>query len=197
MFDTGRKRLSDRLTIIHRSIIRELLHLRKAREGEHDHFRDFLSNRDVMQYWGWPADTAINQTKPELHSIITLTISGVEEFVIVLAASESVDSSAKLASKDKVIGTAGIWDQGRSYSCFTATTGVRGYMIEVLIAFVLVFWHQGFEKIFADVDPRSEGRIKLLNKFVFVETGRAKNTFRTCIGWCDGVYLELKRSSRP
>ena len=69
-------------------------------------------------------------------------------------------------------------------------------MSEALTTLIPMFWAKGVEKLLADVDPRHGICIKVLNGFGFVETRREKNTFKTDIGWCDSVYLELWRPRR-
>ncbi|KAF5316315.1 hypothetical protein D9619_006833 [Psilocybe cf. subviscida] len=49
------------------------------------------------------------------------------------------------------------------------------------------------EKIKADVDPRNAASLRVLKKLGFVEVGSALRTYETHIGWCDSVYLELRR----
>lgn len=45
----------------------------------------------------------------------------------------------------------------------------------------------------ADIDPRNDASLKILTRLGFVEVGRAEKTFKTHLGWCDSVYLELSR----
>ena len=75
----------------------------------------------------------------------------------------------------------------------------KGYMAETLDALLGpcgLFWEKGVERVIADVDPRNEGSIGILRKFGFEETGRGEGTYETHLGWCDSVYLELRRSGR-
>ena len=90
------------------SIKTQRLQLREAREGDLEDFHEFFGNRDVMRYWAWPTHTSIDQTKSYLSDMIASSTNGSVEFVIELPASEPPDSSATAASKNKVIGTAGI-----------------------------------------------------------------------------------------
>ena len=52
------------------------------------------------------------------------------------------------------------------------------------------------EKVVADVDPRNDACLGMMKKFDFVETGREERTYETHLGWCDSVYLELRRPKR-
>ena len=124
--------------------------------------------------------------------MIASSTNGHIEFVIV------IPSPSTAVSKDKVIGTAGIWDEATGEIEFMLRRDywAKGYMSEVLTTLIPMFWEKGVEKVFADVDPRNEGSMKVLNRFGFVETRREKNTFETDIGWCDSVFLELWRPRR-
>lgn len=193
----GRKRRSGQ-SIKHESIKTQRLQLREARKGDLNDFHELFSNRDVMQYWVSRTHTTIDQTKSYLNDMIASSVNGTLEFVIVLPASSRLDSSSTAAGKDKVIGTAGIWDEtkGEIEVMLHRDHWGQGYMSEALTALVPMFWEKGFERLIADVDPRNKGSLKLLNRFGFVESGRAKNTAETDLGWCDSVYLELWKTRR-
>lgn len=193
----ARKRCSSQTTK-YRIIRTERLQLREARKGDLDDFHEFLSNRDVMRYWAWPTHTTREGTKSYLNRILKSSTNGNVEFVLVLPVSNPLDHhSSKTSSKEKVIGTAGIWDEatGEIELMLHRDYWGHGYMSEALTAMIPTFWQKGLEKLVADVDPRNEGSIKVLKKFGFVEAGSAKNTCETDIGWCDSVYLELRRPS--
>lgn len=130
--------------------------------------------------------------------MISSSTNGDVEFAIVLPAPRSPNTSSTAVSKDKVIGTAGIWDEATGEIEFMLHRSYwdQGYMSEVLTTLIPTFWQRGVTKLVADVDPRNKGSIKVLNKFGFVERGREKNTFETDIGWCDSVFLELWRPRR-
>ena len=130
--------------------------------------------------------------------MITSSENGYFEFVIVLPAAISLEPPSAAVSKDKVIGTVGIWDQitGEIELMLHHEHWGQGYMSEALTTLIPMFWKRGVEKLLADVDPRNYGSIRLLSRFGFVETRREKNTFKTDIGWCNSVYLELWRPRR-
>ena len=196
-FEMAKKRCSCQ-TIKHKPIRTERLQLREARKGDLDDFHEFFSNHDVMRYWAWSTHTTIDQTKSYLNVMMESSTNGDVEFVIVRPASNPLDHhSSTAASKEKVIGTAGIWDEGNGEIEIMLHRDYwgHGYMSEALTAMIPIFWQKGLEKLVADVDPRNEGSIKVLNKLGFVEAGSAKNTSETDIGWCDSVYLELRRPS--
>ena len=180
------------------SIKTKRLHLREARRSDLADFHELLTNSDVMQYWAWPTHTTFAQTTSYLNKMIAASTNGDIEFVIVLPASEPFDPSAIAAGKDKVIGTAGIFDRatGEIELMLHRDYWSQGYMSEVLAMLVPRFWQKGVRKLVADVDPRNYGSVKLLNKFGFVETHRESKTCKTDIGWCDSSYMELWRPRR-
>lgn len=196
-FKMVRKRCSGQ-TIKYKTIRTERLQLREARKGDLDDFHEFLSNRDAMRYWAWPTHTTIDRTRSYLNEMMRSSTNGDVEFVIVLPGSSPLDHpSSTAASKEKVIGTAGIFDEanGEIELMLHRDYWGHGYMSEALSAMIPIFWQRGLEKLVADVDPRNEGSIKVLNQIGFVQTGSAKNTCETDIGWCDSLYLELRRPS--
>lgn len=113
--------------------------------------------------------------------MIASSTNGICEFVIVLPAAISLDSpSTAGSSKDKVIGTVGIWDQltGEIELMLHRDHWGQGYMSEALTALIPMFWARGVKKLLADVDPRHGNCIRVLNRFGFVETRREKSTFK-------------------
>lgn len=130
--------------------------------------------------------------------MIASSTNGNLEFVIVLPAPMPLGPSSTIVSKEKIIGTAGIWDEatGEIELMLHSDYWAQGYMTEVLTTLIPILWQKGMQKLVADVDPRNNASIKVLNRFGFVETHRKKKTFETDIGWCNSVYLELWRPRR-
>ena len=177
------------------SIRTQRLQLREARNSDLADIHEIFSSCDVMRYWAWPTHTSIDETNEYLQAMIASSTNGDIEFVIVLP---TLDPPSPALSKEKVIGTAGIWDEatGEIALMLHRDHWAKGYMSEILTTLIPGFWAQGVKKVFADVDPRNEGCIKVLTRLGFVETHREKNTCETDIGWCDSVYLELWRPRR-
>ena len=174
------------------------LHLREARTSDLADFHELLSNSDVMRYWAWPTHTSFEQTTSYLNKMIAASTNGELEFVIVLPAPKPFGRSATAAGKDKVIGTAGVFDRdtGEIELMLHRDYWSQGYMSEVLATLIPRFWQKGVKRLVADVDPRNYGSVKLLNRFGFVETHRESKTCETDIGWCDSIYLEVWRPRR-
>lgn len=131
--------------------------------------------------------------------------NGTLDFVIVLLSPPSSLSPAEgdqppSDPAEKVIGKAGIWSQANSEIGFMLNRAYwrKGYMVEALTALLGpdgAFWQRGVERVLADVDPRNESSTGVLRRFGFVETGREERTFETHLGWCDSVYLELRKET--
>lgn len=100
-----------------------------------------------------------------------------------------------LACTGKVIGKAGIWETKNHEIGFMLNRIYwrRGYMAEAMEVLLRHIWRQGIEKMMADVDPRNEASMGLLEGFGFVEYAKEARTIETHMGWCDSVYLSLER----
>lgn len=138
--------------------------------------------------------------------------NGSRDFVIELRQTD------QQGEKGKVIGKAGLWDGREIGFLLSRSYWHQGFMSEAFAAFLPHIWTTTSSKasmgsftatgnveekdveatmvlddIFADVDPRNDASIGILKKFGFVETGRKARTYATHLGWCDSVYLSLKR----
>ncbi|KAL9610931.1 MAG: hypothetical protein Q9167_004409 [Letrouitia subvulpina] len=138
--------------------------------------------------------------------------NGSRDFVIELRQTD------QQGGKGKVIGKAGLWDGREIGFLLSRSYWQRGIMSEVLATFLPYIWTATtsrasiepitatgrveekdmeatmvLDDIFADVDPRNNASIGILKKFGFVETGRKERTYATHLGWCDSIYLSLKR----
>lgn len=98
-----------------------------------------------------------------------------------------------------MIGKAGIWNGEEIGFIINKSYWRKGYAFEALSAIIQQYWstrkpENGTDnlKIKADVDPRNEACLNLLKKLGFQVVGHAEKTFKTHLGWCDSVYLEVK-----
>ena len=72
----------------------------------------------------------------------------------------------------------------------------QGFAIEAVSAMIQhSFVALDLEQVTADVDPRNNASITLLQKLGFKETGRARNTFLLGEEWCDSIYFSLSRAA--
>ena len=125
--------------------------------------------------------------------MIASPTNGTLDFCLVL-------TSPRSPANDKVIGKAGIWNADTQEIGFMLNRSYwgKGYMNEALTMLLPHVWEQGVQKVVADVDPRNQASLQSLERFGFVETGRAVKTFETHLGWCDSVYLTLEKpQSKP
>lgn len=123
-----------------------------------------------------------------VESMVGSPHNGVCDFVII-----SCDMEYP-AHYGRAIGKIGCWDGTEIGFLLNRAHWGKGYASEAVGAVLNHMWKtEGVMKVTADVDPRNEACLRVLRKFLFKETGRAEKTFETELGWCDSVYLELKR----
>ncbi|KAM0800331.1 acyl-CoA N-acyltransferase [Usnea florida] len=184
------------------TILTPRLILRAAQASDLDALHDMYSDEEVMRYWSRPPYTDKLQTLLSLADMISSPANGVLDFVIALRPaappSQPTTPTTPPPPPTPIIGKAGIWSPSTSELGFMLhrTHWRQGYMSETLNALLGprgLFWEKGLERVIADVDPRNAGSIGVLRKCGFRETGRAVGTFETHLGWCDSVYLELRR----
>lgn len=137
-----------------------------------------------MRWWSTPPHAGRDQTRAWLHGMVTAPPERSDDFVVEL--------------EGKVVGKAGclrLPDIG--YLLHPEVWG-RGYATEALAAFIPhVFAAHPVDRLTADVDPRNAASLRLLDKFGFVETGRAERSWLVGDEWCDSVYLALDRPGDP
>ena len=125
--------------------------------------------------------------------MIASSTNGIHDFVITLnAPDEQLPSSDK---GGKVIGKVGIWRAENNeigYMLHRDHWG-KGYMTEAMAVLFPYLWKRGVPRVVADVDPRNDGSIRLLQKFGFMETGRQSRTGEIGGVWYDSVYFALER----
>lgn len=153
-----------------------------------------------------PPHTTLAETETYLSRMIdNKKYNGVTEFSVCLTASSEADTiraeqSDECSEGDGtnliVIGKAGLWDGREMGYIFDREHWGKGYAFEALDAILKHVWaleDSPPEVAFADVDPENVASMRLLLKLGFVETGGAKNTYETHLGWRDSVYFEKKR----
>lgn len=155
--------------------------LRTARAGDLDDFHLILSDQQAMRYWSSLPHAAIEETRDWLDRMIAIPPEEGEDFVI--------------ERDGRVIGKAGFyrfpeigfilrrdqWGQGVAREALRPVIE-RGFMVH------------GLARIEADVDPRNQGSLRLLEGLGFVRYGFAERTWLIGDQWCDSVYLSLGRS---
>ncbi|KAG0124119.1 acetyltransferase [Tuber indicum] len=152
------------------------LGFRQITDADVQAFHEILSNREVMRY----GSTLPHTTLSETHTWVTKSATTTHDYAILLKPT------------NEVIGKIG---------CFGSDIGFllhprvwrRGYATEALEAFLQVLWEGEVQVVTADVDPRNERCLRLLEKFGFGIVGQAEGTYVTWEGVCGSVYLELQR----
>ncbi|KJA22812.1 hypothetical protein HYPSUDRAFT_87169 [Hypholoma sublateritium FD-334 SS-4] len=181
--------------------------LRAAEKRDLPYYHKWFSDPESMKFWSTPPHTNLEETETYLKRMIdNEKYNGVTEFSVCLTASSEADTIRAEQGSDAcsegddadlvVIGKAGLWDGREMGYIFDRENWGKGYAFEALDAILKHVWtleDSPPEVAFADVDPENVASMRLLLKLGFIETGRAKNTYETHLGWRDSVYFEKKR----
>jgi [ribosomal protein S5]-alanine N-acetyltransferase len=160
----------------------ERLLLRRAMPDDLEALHQVFRDGRAMQYWSNGPHTDLDQTRRWLDSMIEASPDESDDFIV------TVDG--------QTIGKLGCWKLPEIGLILRSDHWGKGYASEAMAAFLThIFATRDIDRVTADVDPRNEGSLRLLQKHGFVETGRAKGTWNTHIGLCDSVYLALPRPS--
>jgi ribosomal-protein-alanine N-acetyltransferase len=89
-------------------------------------------------------------------------------------------------------GKAGLWRANEIGFIFSRSVWGTGIASEAVRAIMSRASTRGVTSIIADVDPRNERCLRLLEKLGFVQTGATKHTVLVGDEWADSVYLEAK-----
>lgn len=154
--------------------------LRRPRADDLDAFYAIMSNPQAMRYWSTLPHASIETTRPWLAQMIERTANGGEDFVIELDGRVIGDVGAGRLPEFGLMVDPEFWG--------------RGIATEAAAAFIAyVFDARPIAELTADVDPRNEASLKVLNKLGFHVTGTAENTVLLGDEWCHSVYLALPR----
>lgn len=158
----------------------ERLVLRRAHWQDLLPMHAVLSDSQAMRYWSTPPHATLDQTRDWLGSMIDADPLVSDDFV--------------LEFEGKVIGKAGCWRLPEIGFVLHPDYWRRGLAREALDAIIgRLFMRFPIHQITADVDPRNQASLGLLNRIGFHETGRAARTWLVGTEWCDSVYLALLR----
>ena len=161
-------------------IVTDRLVLRRARWEDLDAMHAVLSHPAAMRYWSSLPHASIDETREWLRSMIEADPAENEDYVIELGG--------------RVIGKAGCYRLPEIGYILHPDHWGCGYATEALRAVIpLVFGRHEVEAIKADIDPRNQASIRLLEKLGFTITGRAERTWEIGGQYYDSVYLELRR----
>ena len=161
-------------------LITARLKLRRAAANDLGAFHEILSNPAAMRYWSTPPHESREQTREWLESMMADGPPESEDFVIELGG--------------RVIGKAGCWRVPEIGYILHPDCWGQGLAAEACAAVIThVFANSETPAITADVDPRNEASLRLLDRLGFVETGRATATYEVAGEISDSVYLALAR----
>lgn len=156
----------------------ERLMLRPAQEEDAKALHSAFSSIEAMRYWDTLPHSNLSQTEDFVRGMMGMSPERGADFVVEF--------------EDVVIGKAGFWRFPEIGFIFNPEYWGRGLAKEAVSALI----KYGFEtkqlpKITADVDPRNDRSIRLLEGLGFVETHREAKTFKVGDAWVDSVYFSL------
>lgn len=158
----------------------ERLLLRRARIGDLADIHSVLGDPRATRYWSTPPHADLEESRAWLDSMIHAPADASDDFVIQLG--------------DRVIGKAGCWRLPEIGYILHPDFWGRGYASEALRAVLdHIFRRPEVDRIIADVDPRNQASLRLLERLGFRETGRARGTWHVNGEICDSLYLALDR----
>lgn len=139
---------------------------------------DIFSNPDAMAFWSTPPHINLGETEALLAATISIDPREGEDFVV--------------ECNGQVIGKVGLYHFPEIGFILNPNSWGRGYAREALTALV----HRAFSvhrlpSVDADVDPRNEASLGLLQRLGFQVVGHAPRTWNVGGVWCDSVYLRL------
>lgn len=166
-------------------IVTDRLVLRHARLSDAEAMHAIMSDPRAMAYWS---------SLP--HESLEQTIAWVAAKVEAAAAGPMLDFIIEY--EGRVIGKAGFQTPPAIGYILHPDCWGRGLAREALEAVIRIGFEEGrFEQITADVDPRNEASLRLLERLGFARTGDGKDTWQIGGIWLDSVYLTLKRAEAP
>ena len=136
-----------------------------------------MSDPVAMRYWSTPPHRDLADTERWMASMVNAEPATSDDFIITL--------------NGRLIGKLGAWKLPEIGFLITPDSWGRGYGSEALAAFIDRRKALGSTELTADVDPRNEASLRLLDRHGFVETGRASGTWHVGDELCDSIYLRL------
>lgn len=160
-------------------LITPRLVLRPARTGDVEAMHAILSDAKAMEYWSTPPHQDLEQTQAWIADMLA-------------AGPDQPDFIVEL--EGRVIGKAGFWRLPEIGYILDPRVWGRGLAQEALGAAIQRVLTQDPElELTADVDPRNEGSIRLLERLGFRRTGAAERTFEINGVWADSLYFALTK----
>lgn len=157
------------------------LKLRRAEAGDLHDLHAVFSHPAAMRYWSRPEHETLAETREWLDDMVACRADS-DEFVLV--------------RDGRVIGKAGAWQLPEVGFILHPDHWRIGLASEALAAVIpYLFATHDVAALTAEVDPRNAGSLRVLARFGFAETHRAKRTLLWRDEWCDSVYVALSRQA--
>jgi len=155
----------------------ERLLLRRARMDDAAAMHAIMSDPLAMRYWSTPPHGSLAETERWIASMIEPGPRPGDDFIVTL--------------DDVLIGKLGAWKLPEIGFLIDPAHWGRGNAGEALAAFIEHRRRLGSAELTADVDPRNQSSLRLLQRHGFIESGRASGTWLVGDELCDSVYLRL------
>ena len=160
----------------------ERLILRPAREDDLDGLHAILSDARATRYWSTPPHHTLDLTREWLASMIASPPGAGADFII----------EQRGESGGRVIGKTGFYRFPDVGFILLPEVWGRGFAREALGAVLArAFTAHRLPQVTADVDPRNDASLGLLESFGFRRTGYRERSWLIGEEWCDSVDLAL------
>jgi ribosomal-protein-alanine N-acetyltransferase len=152
--------------------------LRRARPDDVDAMHAILSDSRAMRYWSTIPHVERVQTEQWMADMLAIDGATGDDFIVEM--------------DGRLVGKLGCWKLPEMGYILAPEVWGLGVASEALAAFLD---HRRAmpapRTLTADVDPRNLASLKLLKRHGFIETGRAKGSWKVGDEFCDSVYLSL------
>lgn len=155
----------------------ERLLLRRATMADAPAMHRIMSDPRAMRYWSTLPHDNLAQTEAWLRSMVEADPTTSDDFMV--------------AREGAVIGKFGAWRLPEFGFLIDPEEWGKGYAGEAMVAFIAHRRALGSAELTADVDPRNDASLRLLERHGFTETHRKARTCQLGDEWCDSVYLRL------
>lgn len=159
----------------------ERLTLRPIRDDDLGPLHAMLRDPEVMRYWSNLPHTDLQQTR-----------DWIAENRAAAEAGTAIEYGAEY--QGKLIGRGTFWNGNEIGYLFDRAYWGQGFATEAMRAMIdFAFMFRDWTDIIADIDPRNQGSLKLLERLGFERSGFKEKTY--CVGgeWSDSLYLTLTK----
>jgi ribosomal-protein-alanine N-acetyltransferase len=152
--------------------------LRRARPDDVDAMHAILSDSRAMRYWSTIPHVERVQTEQWMADMLAIDGATGDDFIVEM--------------EGRLVGKLGCWKLPEMGYILAPEVWGQGVASEALAAFLDHRRAMSAPRtLIADVDPRNLASLKLLKRHGFIETGRAKGSWKVGDELCDSVYLSL------